>query len=89
MKKSEYIPSLTLQEGIRILIEDQDMPLYPFEKALSIAPGMSASISIKKVTDQTSLKYIFICLIGENRDDGAQLCCKLNGCCLCMRVFYN
>ncbi|XP_065061496.1 acid-sensing ion channel 5-like [Rhopilema esculentum] len=48
MKKSEYIPSLTLQEGIRILIEDQDMPLYPFEKALSIAPGMSASISIKK-----------------------------------------
>ena len=49
IKVKEYLQDLTLEEGIRILIGDQDEPLYPVEKGISIEPGVSASISIKKV----------------------------------------
>lgn len=45
----EYLPGLTAEEGIRILIGDQDEPLFPVEKGISIEPGVSASISIRKV----------------------------------------
>ena len=50
INSKEYMPDLTTEEGIRVLIGDQDEPLYPVEKGNSIEPGVSASISIRKVT---------------------------------------
>ena len=32
-----------------MLIGDQDEPLYPVEKGISIEPGVSASVAIRKV----------------------------------------
>ena len=50
INRLEYMQDLTTEEGIRVLIGDQDEPLYPVERGNSIEPGVSASISIRKVS---------------------------------------
>ena len=42
--------SLAIEEGIRVLIADQDISLYPEQHGFSIRPGVVASIALKKVT---------------------------------------
>ena len=41
--------SLALEEGIRVLIDDQDASLYPEKHGFSIRPGVIANIALKKV----------------------------------------
>ena len=52
----EYLPGLTVEEGIRVLIGDQDDSLFPVENGISIEPGVAASISIRKVSFYTNIK---------------------------------
>ena len=48
VQMKEYT-SLALEEGIRVLIEDQDVRLYPEMHGFSIRPGVKANIALKKV----------------------------------------
>ena len=40
---------MTVEKGIRVLIAEQDIALLPVEEGFTISPGVSASISLRKV----------------------------------------
>ena len=54
----EYQPILTTEVGIRVLIQDQDFVILPDKMGVSIPPGASASISIRKVILQSCIYFI-------------------------------
>ena len=49
IQSREYQPTLTTEVGIRVVIQDQDFVILPDKMGVSIPPGASASISIRKV----------------------------------------
>ena len=62
IKHKEYLPILTVEKGIRVLIADQDIALLPDEEGISISPGVSASVSLRKVILLTiSCNCVFAC----------------------------
>eukprot|EP00794_Sanderia_malayensis_P020038 gene20038-22004_t len=46
--KSDYVDKLANEEGVRILIHDQDTVLQPYEDGFTVAPGVIAGIGLKK-----------------------------------------
>ena len=49
----EYVKALAVEEGIRVLVADQDVGLFPYEEGFSVPPGVIASIGISKVSPKT------------------------------------
>ena len=41
---------LNVEAGVRVLLSDQEVFLFPVEEGFSVAPGVSASIGIKRVS---------------------------------------
>ncbi|KAK2164535.1 hypothetical protein LSH36_62g03004 [Paralvinella palmiformis] len=49
-EEHEYIGEITYKQGLRVVVHNPRSPPFPIEQGIDIAPGMSTSIGVRKVT---------------------------------------
>ena len=55
-----------MEAGVRVLLHDQGVMPFPYEKGFSVTPGMATSIGFKKVSELVQFD-IFILLYDQKR----------------------
>ena len=49
IEQDEYIDESNIEAGVRVLLSDQEVFLFPVEEGFSVEPGVSASVSLNRV----------------------------------------
>lgn len=55
VNQDEYVDQLSPEAGYRIVISPPGVMPFPFEEGISVVPGLSTSIGIRKVTNLSLL----------------------------------
>ena len=50
LESSKYIYELTETVGARIVVQDQDFKVFPYDEGSDLIPGMSTSVGLQRVT---------------------------------------
>ena len=60
LQQDEYVGVLSRNAGVRIVLKDQREMPFPAEEGVTLAPGLSAHIGIRKVSSLAVLAFSFV-----------------------------